>query len=120
MYRYIALAALCMATIPAHSGELGAMKAESIGLGDFLGVVYYTPEEDGYRVVTTIAQGDAGLPVRFVAILTENQTVAVSVPGKLGESDQIIEISRVGGKLVVSPQPALDGVLVASPGTAVE
>jgi hypothetical protein len=125
MYRYIALAALCMATIPAHSGELGAMKAESIDLGGLLGVVYYTPEEDGYRVVTTIAQGEAGSPVRFVAILTEHQTVAVSVPGNLGESDRIIEISRVGGKLFVSPRPPadgpdVDGIAVVSPAAAVE
>lgn len=114
MYRYIAFAALCMAAMPAHAGELGAMKAESIDLAGFLGVVYYTPEVDGYRVVTTIAQGEAGLPVRFVATLTENQKVALSVPGKLGESDQIVEISRVGGKLVVSPHP-IDGIVVSSP-----
>ncbi|MER8481447.1 hypothetical protein [Mesorhizobium sp. M1322] len=119
MYRYIAFAALCMAAMPAHAGELGAMKAESIDLAGFLGVVYYTPQEDGYRVVTTIAQGEAGLPVRFVATLTENQIVAVSVPGKLGESDQIIEIARVGGKLVVSPQP-IDGIVVSSPKLAVD
>ncbi|TIO08303.1 MAG: hypothetical protein E5X89_29595 [Mesorhizobium sp.] len=119
MYRYIAFAAFCMAAMPAHAGELGAMKAESIDLAGFLGVVYYTPEEDGYRVVTTIAHGEAGLPVRFVATLTENQVVAVSVPGKLGDSDQIIEISRVGGKLVVSPQP-IDGIVVASPTAAIE
>lgn len=119
MYRYIAFAALCMAAVPAHAGELGAMKAESIDLGGFLGVVYYTPEEAGYRVVTTIAQGEAGLPVRFVAVLTENQMVALSVPGKVGESDQMVEISRVGGKLVVSPQP-IDGIVVASPTAAVE
>ncbi|ESZ11501.1 MAG: hypothetical protein EOS07_25290 [Mesorhizobium sp.] len=119
MYKYIAFAALCIAAMPAHAGELGAMKAESIDLAGFLGVVYYTPQEDGYRVVTTIAQGEAGLPVRFVATLTENQIVAVSVPGKLGESDQIIEISRVGGKLVVSPQ-AIDGIVVSSPKLAVD
>ena len=119
MYRYIAFAALCMAAVPAHAGELGAMKAESIDLAGFLGVVYYTPEPAGYRVVTTIAQGEAGLPVRFVATLTENQTVALSVPGKVGESDQILEISRVGGKLIVSPHP-LDGIVVASPRLADE
>ncbi|TIM28513.1 MAG: hypothetical protein E5Y63_19615 [Mesorhizobium sp.] len=119
MYRYIAFAALCMAAVPAHAGELGAMKAESIDLAGFLGVVYYTPQEDGYRVVTTIAQGEAGLPVRFVATLTENQIVAVSVPGKVGESDQIIEISRVGGKLVVSPHP-IDGIVVSTPKLAID
>jgi hypothetical protein len=119
MYRYIAFAALCMAAMPVHADELGAMKAESIDLAGFLGVVYYTPQEDGYRVVTTIAQGETGLPVRFVATLTENQIVAVSVPGKLGESDQIIKISRVGGKLVVSPQP-IDGIVVSSPKPAVD
>jgi hypothetical protein len=119
MYRYIAFAVFCMAATTAHAGELGAMKAESIDLAGFLGVVYYTPQEDGYRVVTTIAQGDAGLPVRFVATLTENQMVALSVPGKLGESDQILEISRVGGKLVVSPHP-IDGIVVATPKAAVD
>ena len=31
------------------------------------GVAYYTVERDGFRVVTTLAQGETGTPVRMVS-----------------------------------------------------
>ena len=87
---------------PVHAGELVALKAESIELGGFRGIVYYTDEYDGYRVVATIAEGEAGLPVRFVATLAENQSITISVPGGLGILSRELKISRAGGKLIVS------------------
>ena len=59
------LAALCAVTSPAYAREIGEIQATSIDLGGFRGVVYYTSEGGGYRVVTTIAEGENGLPVRF-------------------------------------------------------
>lgn len=95
------LAAFLMAASPLHAGELSAMAGESIELGRFDGVVYYTSADDGYRVVATIADGGAA-PVRFSATLAENQTATISVPGKLGEPGHSIEISRSGDKLTIT------------------
>jgi hypothetical protein len=33
------------------------------------GVAYYTVEPDGFHVVTTLAQDEAGTPIRFVTAL---------------------------------------------------
>ena len=100
------LAAFSLATFslagPLHAGELSAMAAESIHLGRFHGVVYYTSENDGYRVVATIADGEYGFPVQFSATLAEDQSATISVPGKLGEPTQSLEISRSGEKLTVT------------------
>ena len=100
--KYIFLSALCLAAAPLHAGELVALEAESIDIGGFHGIVYYTSEHDGYRVVATIADGDVGLPVRFEAILTETQKLSISVPGKLNEQSRVLEISRAGDKLVIA------------------
>ena len=117
MCKYIALAMLyLLAATPGQAGELIAMEAGSLDLGGFHGVVYYTSERDGYRVVATIAEGETGLPVRFEATLTERQKVTISVPGKLGEKTHVLELTRAGGKLVlVEPQNLTDEAITASP-----
>jgi hypothetical protein len=102
MHSYIGLAALLAAAVPAHAGELAAYQAESIRLGSVHGVTYYTEAHGGYRVVTTLADGEAGLPVRFEAVLADRQSVRISVAGKPGEPNRALEISRAAGKLVVS------------------
>uniref|UniRef100_UPI0019531E97 hypothetical protein n=2 Tax=Pseudomonadota TaxID=1224 RepID=UPI0019531E97 len=61
------------------------------------GVVYYTVEPDGYRVVTTLAQGEAGTPVRFVSVLAPGQRALLSTPNERGA----LEISRNGEGLTV-------------------
>src|SRR4051812_19233704 len=104
MNRSFWLVALCFATTPAYAGELAEIQAASIS--GFRGVVYYTSESDGYRVVTTMSNGDTGLPVRFEATLLDGQQVTISVPGKLNEPTQTLEVRRLQGKLVVAP-PAL-------------
>ncbi len=95
------LAAIYLTTTPLHAGELSAMAGESIDLGRFHGVVYYTSENDGFRVVATIADGEAGLPMRFSATLADNHTTTISVPGEFGEAAHSLEISRSGDKLTV-------------------
>ncbi|MGH6925860.1 MAG: hypothetical protein ACRED5_19210 [Propylenella sp.] len=117
MCRFMALAALCLAALalPAHAGELRPLGAESIELGGFRGVVYYTSEDDGYRVVATMAEGDTGPPVRFVATLAENQSLTISIPGKVGEPGQEVEISRVGEKLLLRRKPSNHTLLSAKP-----
>jgi hypothetical protein len=96
------VAAFGLAASPLHGGELSPMAGESIHLGGFHGVFYYTNENDGYRVIATIAEGEAGAPVRFSATLADGQSATISVPGKLGEPDQSLEISRSDDKLTVT------------------
>ena len=116
MNRYIPIAALCLMFAPAYAGEIGDLQAESIDLGGFRGVVYYTTENGGYHVVATIAEGETGLPVRFEATLTETQKMTISVPGKLGEMSHVLEMSGADGKLVVAnPQPPVTEMMIASP-----
>ena len=106
MYRYAFLAAICLLITPANAGEVDQFSAESISVGGFHGILYYTNEQDGYHVVSTISEGESGLPVRFEATITETQRLTISVPGKLGEQSQELEISRAGGKLVIAPSPS--------------
>ncbi|APG86004.1 hypothetical protein SAMCCGM7_Ch3286 [Sinorhizobium americanum CCGM7] len=101
MCRYTVLAALCVTASSAFAGELEALQGESIDLGAYHGVVYYTEAGDDFRVVTTIAEGEAGSPVRFEVTLDEGRGLRISIPGRLDEPSQAVEISRTGGKLFV-------------------
>jgi hypothetical protein len=114
MGKYISLAALCLIVTPAYAGEISNLQAGSIQIGDFRGVVYYTSDDDGYRLVATIAQGETGLPVRFEAILMNGQKVTISVPGKPGEKSHVFEMSRAGDKVVFGEPPL--SVTNAEPG----
>jgi hypothetical protein len=49
----------------AHADGLHPIGAKSINLGEVSGVAYYTIERDGLHVVTTLAQGEAGTPIRW-------------------------------------------------------
>jgi len=90
-------------TAPAlQAAELSPMAGESIEIGGLHGVFYYTDENDGYRVIATIADGEARVPVRFAATLAEGQSATISVPGKFGEPGQSVEMSRSGDKLIVT------------------
>ena len=116
MYRFMFLAALWAATSHAYADEVGPIQAKSIDLQGFRGVVYYTSEAGGYHVVTTIAEGENGLPVRFEATLLEGQRVTISVPGKVGEQSHVIQMMRSNSKLIVGPaQIGPDTVATARP-----
>src|SRR5262245_15171601 len=112
MLRYLMLAALSLAVTPAHAAELIALQGGSIEVGSFHGVVFYTNEPDGYHVVATIADGEAGLPVRFEATIVGNQKLLISVPGKLGGQSDVIEIARAGGRLAIAPPPPASARIV--------
>jgi hypothetical protein len=118
MFRYLSLAALWLAASPAHAGDLNALEAESITLGSIHGVVYYTVQPDGYRVVATIAEGEDGLPLRFEVTLTDNQKLVVSVPGRVGKQSEVLEISTLGDKLFIaqpSQFPRKEQIIIAEP-----
>jgi hypothetical protein len=81
----------------AHANGLRPIEGQSVNLGDVSGVAYYTVQPDGFRVVTTLAQGEAGTPIRFVSVLAPGQRVVLSTPQQAG----VLEIIRNGDRLVV-------------------
>jgi hypothetical protein len=119
MERCVFLVAACVASGPVYAGDVGEMQAASIQLHGFSGVVYYTSESDGYRVVAALSEGESGLPVRFEATLLDGQKLTMSVPSKLGEPSHVVEMTRLHQRLVVSPphssEAAPDVIVVTSP-----
>ena len=115
-----AFAAAMLAATGAGAVELMPGNGHSLGLGGYTGVVYYTVEPGGYRVVATVVDGEAGMPVRFMAVLAEGQAVAISVPGKVGEAARVVEIARAGNRLLVGRQSDSDMVAAVSPPVADE
>ena len=81
----------------AHAESLRPIDAKSIDLGEVSGVAYYTVERDGFRVVTTLAQGETGTPIRVVSVLTPGQKVVLSTPRQPGS----LEITRQADRVVV-------------------
>ena len=81
----------------AHANGLRPMEGRSINLGDVSGVAYYTVEPDGFRIVTTLAQDEAGMAIRFVSVLEPRQRVVLSTPHRADE----LEIGRNGDSLIV-------------------
>src|SRR5947207_1321017 len=91
-------AALALASLEAaHADGLRPIDAKSIDLGGVSGVAYYTVERDGFHVVTTLAEGEAGTPIRVVSILSSGQRVVLSTPAPASG----IEISREGDRVLV-------------------
>jgi hypothetical protein len=85
------------AVAPARAENLRPMEGKSIDVGGISGIAYYTVERDGFRVVATLAQGEAGTPVRIVSVLTPGQRVVLSTPQQAGA----IEISRKGDSVLI-------------------
>jgi|ERR1700722_15267816 hypothetical protein len=81
----------------AHANGLHPIEAKSINLGKVSGVAYYTIERDGFHVVTTLAQGEAGTPIRVVSILAPGQRVVLSTPDQV----DALEISRKGDSVLI-------------------
>jgi hypothetical protein len=91
-------AAFALASLgAAHADGVRPIEAKSIDLGETSGIAYYTVERDGFHVVTTLAQGDAGTPIRVVSVLAPGQSVVLSTARPAGA----IEISRKGDNLFV-------------------
>jgi hypothetical protein len=87
----------------AHAGSVRPIEAKSIDLGEVSGIAYYTVERDGLHVVTTLAQGETGIPIRIVSVLAPGQNVVLSTPHMAGA----IEISRKGDSLFVRKASAV-------------
>jgi hypothetical protein len=101
--RMIASALACVAMSGvAVAGELVPGRAHDIHLGRFEGVVYYSVEQDGYKIVATLASGAGALPIRFVSTLGPGQRLAISVPRSADQPSIDLEIRRDGEALLVS------------------
>ena len=91
-------AAFAIASLTAARAEgLRPMAGKSIDLGGISGIAYYTVEGDGFHVVATLAQGEAGTPIRVVSVLAPGQRVVLSTP----QQADAIEISRKGDSVLV-------------------
>ena len=100
--RAILAAAFALVTIgAAHADGLRPIEGRSIDLGGVSGVVYYTAESDGFRVVATFAQDGAGVPMRIEAALAPGQSVMLSTPNAVGTAAEAIEIVRQDNKVSV-------------------
>ena len=86
----------------AKADPLLPYEGESIDLGRLHGVAYYSEQPDGFRVVATLAEGEAGLPVRFEATLADHQTLTISVPQGSEAPPRRVEFLRTGDSLVVN------------------
>ena len=90
---------------------LAPQAASAVALGAYTGVAYYTVETAGYQVVATVAPGEAGPPIRFLATLADGQNVLLSVPQAVGSPSIEVAFQRCGDAVVVrspaSPLPAM-------------
>jgi hypothetical protein len=89
----------------AHAEEPRSAAGRGIDLGEVSGVAYYTVERDGFRVVATLAQGEAGTPVRFEAVLAPGQSVVLSSARGAGAAPDAVEISRRDDRVLVREAP---------------
>ena len=109
----VAFASAMLAATGALAAELTPGSGHSLDLGGFTGVVYFTVEHGGYRVVATIAE-EAGMPVRFVSMLADGEAMAISVPREEGQAEDLLEIARAGDRLLVSRRVRKDDVVTMS------
>jgi hypothetical protein len=106
--RFMACALACTIFSPvAGAEELAPGNAHSVHLDRVDGVVYYSVEQDGYRVVATLASGGEESPIRVISTLGPDQSIVISVPQAVDQPPVDIEILRTGGALFVSePVPS--------------
>ena len=106
--RHVIVAALAVLTLsgPSRADQLQPIEGRSFSLGALSGVAYYTVEDDGYHVVVTVAQGEAGIPMRFESVLIAGQSLILSMPREEGTAPIAIEIRREGDELHVINTPA--------------
>ena len=112
MFRYLAFAAYLLAW-PAQAGDLAAMQGGSVDLGSYQGVVYFMDDGGKARMVVTLATVE-GKPIRFIATLGENDHVYISSPGRMGEPEQVIDISHAAGKLTLDEARRLPSLAISS------
>ena len=92
--------------------SLAPGSASTVTLGAYTGVAYYTVEDAGYRVVATVAAGEAGVPIRFVSTRADGQNAILSVPPAAGSPALEMEFQRCGDAVVVRSPTNLPAVAI--------
>jgi hypothetical protein len=107
-----ALSGFALAGVSA-AGELPPGSGHSIHLAGIDGTVYYTVEQDGYRVVATLASSTHTLPIRLTSTLGRGQHIVISVAQSVDQPSIDFEIQRNGDALVIKdPIAAATGDLL--------
>ena len=105
---YLAITGL-MAENHLRADELQPLQASiaMLGEGGASAVVYYTLEGTDFRVVTTLGtdQDGAAPPAQLVSYLAPGQKAEITVANAAGTEPALLEIDRVGDRLVVRPTP---------------
>ena len=65
------------------------------------GTAYYTVKRASFRVVATLAQGEAGTPVRIETVLAPGQSVVLSTLREAGITPNAVEISQCDNQVLV-------------------
>lgn len=104
-----------------RGGALMPMQAYSVSVPGFAGVIHYTSQPDGLRVVASLAE-EGGAPLRIVSLLGPDTALVLSVPNGVGESSAEIEMRRKGDFLVIrdigsvpAPTPEPEAVSEVAP-----
>lgn len=100
--------AFVLAAGAANAESLSPSAARSIHLGDVSGTAFYTVDRDGFRVVATLAQGEAGTPMRVVSVLAPGQSIVLSTPHEEGTRPSSVEIRREGDQVLVEKMAGVD------------
>jgi hypothetical protein len=116
-FGFVAGAATLLVAGAASAASLEPLQGASVTLGTVTGVVYYTVEADGFRVVATVTTGDGQTPLRFVATLAPDQSITLSAPRGVGQPAIELQLVRHGDRLVVDDN-ALLADLTSVPDTA--
>jgi hypothetical protein len=103
------LAATLLVAGSAHADGLKPIEAKSFTLGTTTGIVYYTVQPTGYRVVATLQSGETPTVVRFVATLAPEQSVTLSSPRGVGEPAIEVRLVRHGDQLFVGDASQVAG-----------
>jgi hypothetical protein len=91
------------ATQAVAAGEdLSPLEGRTVELGEMRGIVYYTAEPDGMRLVATLAAGEEGVPVRIVTTLADGQSLVLSAPRAPGVAPHRTEIVRHGARVSIA------------------
>jgi hypothetical protein len=92
----LAVLAILVPASMAHAADAVPGAANAIHLSDAAGVVYFTKESGGLRVVATVSPVEGASPVRFVSTLADGQSMELAVPGKAGTEAGEVRVVRVG------------------------
>jgi hypothetical protein len=112
----LAAFAMTLVTTAVRADPLAPVRAKNIELGALSGIVYYTVEPDGYRLVATLSVDGATNPFRVVATLASEQSMTLSAAREDGRPPVEVHFTRRGDQLLVDggevkprPEPEREG-----------